>query len=305
MTMYGPPQLSVGHMAEAIGTLRQLQQQIEAVRHDFMTQGDGPQLPAEVTQLHLRRETVLLERQIRQALIHAFGEQSRQVRHFRESGFAAATAGSLAGGLVNLDAYIFDLEQTRLHVLESNGSPPVAGLDPVTDLYTEPMLRRFLEHEVAWSQRHGDPFGLLLLRLPGLRAPSRHKGAAVKELLISMACVLKSSLRGYDLPCRLNSAEFGVLLRQVTAADMTAIAHTMLTSFTIATQRTLRGDRDTIEFATAIYPYDAESVEGLFTYAAGHWLRYEGEGDPRHDSRSLEPPTPRQGSNQPILNHPP
>ena len=288
MTMYGLSQLSVGDMAEAIGTLRQLQQQIEAVRHDFMTPSDGPQLPAEVTELHLRRETVLLERQIRQALIRAFGEQSRQVRHFRESGFAAATVRDLAGGLVNLDAYIFDLEQTRLHLLESHGSSPVPGLDPVTDLYTEPMLRRFLEHEVAWSQRHGDPFGLLLLRLPSLRAQFPHQGACVIEVLISMACVLKSSLRGYDVPCRLSSVEFGVLLRHVTAADITAIAHTVLNSFTIATQPLLSGHTETIEFATAIYPYEAESVEGLFTYAADHWRGDEGEENLRKDSRGLE-----------------
>jgi diguanylate cyclase (GGDEF)-like protein len=278
MTMYSTPQLSVEDIAEAIGTLRQLEQQIEAVRQDFMTEGDGPQLPAEVTQLHLRREMVLLERQIRHALIQAFGEQSRQVRQFRESGFAAATARGLKDGLVNLGSFIFDLEQKRLHLLEVNGSPARPGIDPVTDLYTEPMLRRYLEHEVAWSQRHGDPFGVLLLRLPTWPSlKTRSDGTMAKELVISMACVLKTNLRGYDFPCRLNGGEFGVLLRQVTALDITAVAQHVLTNFSVAGKRTLMRDKVPIEFASAIYPYDAESTEALFSYAADHWTRFQAD----------------------------
>jgi GGDEF domain-containing protein len=293
MTMYSPPQLSVGDIAQSIGMLRQLEQQIEAVRQDFMTEGDGPHLPSEVTQFHLRRELVALERQIRDALVNAFGEHSRQVSRFRESGFVAATAARMNEGQVILDGFIFELEQKRLDLLETNGRPPLPGIDPVTDLYTEPMLRRYLEHEVAWSQRHGDPFGLLLLRLPTwptLKTRADEDSIA-KELVISMACVLKTSVRPYDFPCRLNGGEFGVLLRQITALDSAGVAQHVLTNFRVATRRKVP-----IEFTSASCPYDAESLEGLFAYAAKHWMRFEEEQEDQN-KKSIAQANRRSDSN--------
>jgi diguanylate cyclase (GGDEF)-like protein len=274
MTVYNTPQLSVGDIAEAIGTLRQLSHQIEGVRQDFLTEGDGPQLPAEVTQLHLRREMTALERQIRETLIHTFGEHSRQARQFRESGFAAATAGRLKEGLVHLDGFIFDLEQTRLHLLEANGSPPVPGIDPMTDLYTEPMLRRYLEHEVAWSQRHGDPFGLLFVRLPHWSVfKERYAPSIAKELVISMACILKTSLRGYDFPSRLKDMEFAAVLRGTNGLGVNVVTQRMKGNCDAAIKHLLPGVVVPLEYCSAIYPYDAESIETLFSYAADHWAR--------------------------------
>jgi diguanylate cyclase (GGDEF)-like protein len=282
MTIYSSPQLSVQDIAQAIETLRQLQRHIESVRRDFMPEGDGPELPAEVTQFHLRREMVALERQIRMALINAFGEHSTQVRQFREAGFVAPTARSLKDGLISLDAFIFDLEQKRLHLLETNGGPPLPGIDPTTDLYSEAMLRRYLEHEVAWSQRHGDPFGLLLLRLPTWSSlKTRYDGTIAKELVISMACVLKTALRGYDFPSRLSGGEFGVLLRQANGLDVSIVANHVLRNFSVAIPRTFVRGKVLIEFTSAIYPYDAESIEALFSYAANHWIRFE-EAQPDH-----------------------
>jgi len=80
MTVSQTPERSMKDIARAIGTLRQLKQQIEAVRQDFVSGEAGPPLPTEVTQFHLRREMSALDRQIRQALLNAFGEHSTQVR---------------------------------------------------------------------------------------------------------------------------------------------------------------------------------------------------------------------------------
>lgn len=272
MTIYRAPELSVGDIAQAIGTLRQLEQQIDAVRHDFMSEGEGPPLPSEVTQFHLKREMVALERQIRTALISAFGVHSSQVQRFRELGFVAATSRSLQDGLTILDGFIFDLEQRRLHLLESNGSSSLPGLDPATDLYTERMLRRYLDHEVVWSQRQGDPFGLLLFRLshwPSLK--QRYGESIAKELVVSIACVLKTSLRGYDFPCRLNDGEFAAILRQTNGLGMNLVVQRMTANLGAATTRLLPGVVLGMEFACAVYPFDAESTTGLFSYAADHW----------------------------------
>lgn len=272
MTLYGARDLSVRDIAHAIGTLRQLEQQIDAVRQDFMSEGQGPQLPSEVTQFHLKREMVALERQIKTALISSFGEHSSQVDRFRESGFVGATSRSLQDGLTILNGFVFDLEQKRLHLLESNGSSSLPGLDPTTDLYTERMLKRYLDHEVVWSQRQGDPFGLLLFRLshwPSLK--QRYGESIAKELVISIACVLKTSLRGYDFPCRLNNGEFAAILRQTNGLGMNLVVRRIAANLGAATTRLLPGVILGMEFACAVYPFDAESITGLFSYAADHW----------------------------------
>jgi diguanylate cyclase (GGDEF)-like protein len=263
MTIHRAPELSVDDIAQAIGTLRQLEQQIDAVRRDFMSEGKGPQLPSEVTQFHLKREMVALERQIRTALISAFGAHSSQVDRFRGLGFVAATSRSLQDGLTILDGFIFNLEQKRLHLLESNGSSSLPGLDPTTDLYTERMLRRYLDHEVVWSQRQGDPFGLLLFRLshwPSLK--QRYGESIAKELVISIACVFKTSLRGYDFPCRLNNGEFAAILRQTNGLGMNLVVRRMTANLGAATTRLLPGVVLGMEFACAVYPFDAESITG-------------------------------------------
>lgn len=271
MTLYRAPELTVSGIAQAIGTLRQLGQQIDAVRQDFVSEEHASQLPAEVTQFHLKREMVALERQIRTALIAAFGEHSSQVDWFRESGFVAATSRSLQDGVTILDGFIFDLEQKRLHLLESNGSSSLPGLDPTTDLYTERMLRRFLDHEVIWSQRQGDSFGLLLFRLSHWPTLKQRYGTSIaKELVISIACVLKTSLRGYDFPCRLNNGEFAAILRQTNELGLNLVIRRITANMAAATTRLLPGVIG-MEFASAVYPFDAECTAGLFSYAADHW----------------------------------
>jgi GGDEF domain-containing protein len=273
MTEYSSPPLSLQGIAHAIGTLRQLEQHIDAVRQDFMPEKDAPQLPSEVTQFHFKREIMALERQIRTALVVAFGEHSSQVSRFRDLGFAAATSRSFQDGMVILDGFIFDLEQKRLHLLYAKEGISQAGIDALTDFYTERMLKRYLDHEVAWSQRQGEPFGLLLLR------PSRwtsfrrqHDETIVKELVISMACVLKTSVRGYDFPCRLKEVEFGLVLRQMNELTINVVVQRIGRNFRAATHRVLPGVVLPLEFACAIYPYDAETIPGLFACVEKHWM---------------------------------
>jgi diguanylate cyclase (GGDEF)-like protein len=271
MTVSQTPERSMEKIAHAIGTLRQLKQQIEAVRQDFMSGDAGPPLPTEVTQFHLRREMSALDRQIRQALLNAFGEHSTQVRQFESVGFTSRITPGLTNVLIILDGFIFELEQQRLHRVDATSSPLDSGLDPVTDLYTERMLRRFLQQELAWSDRHGDSFGLLLLQLPTWPSLRARGGSIANELVMGMAAVLKTSVRAHDFPCRLKGGTFGVVLRQLNPCDVPTVTQQLLTNFTMVAKRTLGEENIPIESTVAIYPYDAESIEGLFAYAQSHW----------------------------------
>jgi hypothetical protein len=169
--------VSVAQIAEAIDMLHQLQQHIEALRQDFLVhQAAHSHVPHEVSTFHFRREMVVLERQLRHALIIAFGDASAEVRQYREVGFAHSTAHGVEQCQLILDQSIAELEQRRLHLLEPTRVPQL-GIDPTTDLYTDVILSRvilsrYLEHEIAWSQRHGESFALL----PASASPLLRRG---------------------------------------------------------------------------------------------------------------------------------
>jgi diguanylate cyclase (GGDEF)-like protein len=273
MSIDNAPSLTLTEIAHATGMLRQLKQHLEAVREDFMgDQGACPHVPPDVAAFHLRREMVTVERHIRQALTVAFGEGSAEVRQFRDVRFAQATSESLKQGQLILDRSILELEQKRLHLGEPT---PMSGpaIDGLTDLYTEVILNRYLAHEIAWSQRHGEPFGLLLLRLPNFS----WEASLAKDLMISAACILRAALRGYDIPCRVNEAEFAIILRQTNALEVHQVAVRITTALQAAARRILPLTELLIEWTSAVYPYDAESLEGLFSYAGQHWAAASGQ----------------------------
>jgi hypothetical protein len=54
-----------------------------------------------------------------------------------------------------------------------------------------------------------------------------------------------------------------------------------MANFWAAMARSLEGDTVPIEFTSAIYPYDAESIEALFAYATAHWTRLQEETEIR------------------------
>ena len=280
MSQLDQPQSSLGDIARWIATFRQLAQQIEAVRQDFLMEGNSApaQLPSEVTQFHLRREMVALERQIRQALMNAFGKDSSQFFHCGEFKFASATLVGLEKGLAVLDGFIFDLEQKRLHLLGHVTPTQQPAIDPTTDLYTEQIFKRYVGHEMAWSQRHGGSFGLLLLRLYMGTAGDTRFGATIdQDILVTMGWVLETSVRACDVPSRLQGGDFAVLLREANELDVNAALNRVVSNFRIATAATIGREKVHLEYTSAIYPFDAESMDMLFSYAQDRWTRVPDE----------------------------
>jgi hypothetical protein len=54
-----------------------------------------------------------------------------------------------------------------------------------------------------------------LLRLPHCSG----EASFARELVISSASILKTRLKGYDLPCRVRESEFAAILRQANALE--------------------------------------------------------------------------------------
>jgi GGDEF domain-containing protein len=171
-----------------------------------------------------------------------------------------------------LNGCIFDLHQARLQMLHDLPAPPLPGVDPSTDLCTHGILLRYLAIEAAWGQRSGNHFGLILLRVHDWPAIKQQYAAPViKEIIISLACVLKTSLHAYDFPCRMQEYEFGAVLRDVNNVTMNVVVERLVTNFRVSAQRCLEGKLLPFECATAVYPFDAENVKDLLMHAESHW----------------------------------
>jgi hypothetical protein len=113
---------------QAMNRLGRVRRQIQEVHNDFLVQRAGePALPQEVTQPHLRREMVFLERQIRESLVSSFGKDASEFRDQQHFHFSTASGESLREGLTMLDGILFQLEQARLHRLGNRAAPCYRG----------------------------------------------------------------------------------------------------------------------------------------------------------------------------------
>lgn len=257
----------------SIRQFRQLQQQIEAVRNDFLIEDHEHRLPSEVTQLHLRRELRQLDRYIAEAVKTSFGEQSRQFEQLAGSGCLGSTPRTFKEQAQLLERLLFNLEQQRLQLLVHSQHTSVVGIDLATDLFTAPLLERAVQQEVAWSQRSGTSFALVLLTIadwPSIK--QQYSTQTITDLIIGMACVLKTTLRGYDVPCRLGEAEFGAVLREADAVAAATLAHRITTNFTASTAALPLRSIPALMISTGVYPFDAESALDLIAEVRG---RYE------------------------------
>jgi|SRR5688500_2348817 hypothetical protein len=126
MSVLSRPQLNLQELAKTLGTFRHVLERVEGVWLDFFDERNEV-LPPEVTQVHLRREAVVLDRQIEQAITLAFRDNSRQLARFRDIRLAPVSSRSLMDVQLLVDSYIIDLEQRRVELFRSraNSSLPV------------------------------------------------------------------------------------------------------------------------------------------------------------------------------------
>jgi diguanylate cyclase (GGDEF)-like protein len=258
---------------QAMNRLGRVRRQIQEVHNDFLVQRAGePALPQEVTQLHLRREMVFLERQIREALVSSFGKDASEFRDQQHFHFSTASGESLREGLTMLDGILFQLEQARLHRLEEQGGPVLPGIDTMTQFYTEPLFLRYWEHEVSWCHRYGDPFSVLLFRVSNwIDVKERHGTLIGNEVLIGIVSACKTTVRGYDYHGRFGEAEFAIALRHANALGVASVAQRLLRHLAMAVNRIVPQGSLVLEFSTATYPFDAETIPDLLSTARCHW----------------------------------
>lgn len=93
--------------------------------------------------------------------------------------------------------------------------------DTLTPLYNR---RYFMEELERWrvrAQRHDARYGLIYIDVDGLKSINdRHGHNAGDELLISVADILQSHIRRFDIAARMGGDEFAILLDSVDPAKM-------------------------------------------------------------------------------------
>ncbi|MBM2614802.1 bifunctional diguanylate cyclase/phosphodiesterase [Actinoplanes sp. LDG1-06] len=131
------------------------------------------------------------------------------------------TWGGLVLGLIVVTAgvtlrQIVSLRESRQHETS----------DPLTGLTN----RVGLDRQLVRAVRRGEPIALLLVDLDGFKAVNDTYGHRAGDmLLVEFASVLRRSVRGTDVACRVGGDEFVILQREVTeAADALALARRIL-----------------------------------------------------------------------------
>ena len=89
----------------------------------------------------------------------------------------------------------------------------LAAVDELTGLATFRMLKVRLEHEVARSDRSGEPFGVLFVDMDGFKAVNDSRGHEVgNKVLEGVGRELESSVRKTDMAARYGGDEFVLVL---------------------------------------------------------------------------------------------
>src|SRR5204862_133782 len=121
---------------------------------------------------------------------------------------------------------VCDVVATAMHnALLYEQAREMARRDQLTGLANRRAFDELLDEQVARACRSGQPVGLLVIDLDGLKKINDGGGhTAGDAALCAAADALRASVRAGDLPCRLGGDEFAVVLAGADAAGALVVA---------------------------------------------------------------------------------
>ena len=268
--------ISAEEIDHGIRTLKRLIDQLEIIKgvESFTARNtDDLRLPHEVVRFHARKETVQAERQIREAIADIFGKKSTEFLKHQHLRISLGSKTGIPAALRVLRDLTFRLEEKRLHLMagrprQGDYTPDV---DPLTDLYTRRLLNRYFAHELDRSKRHGYTVALVYLTLPAWQEFAAFYGSTVwDEVVVSLACATQVALRGYDYASRISEHEFALLLPQTETRGAHVVIRRIAEQFNGALKRLGPDLKVPLEFGTATFPFDGETLTNLFATATTH-----------------------------------
>ena len=135
------------------------------------------------------------------------------------------------------------------------------------DLTALPNFRAFREHidaELERADRYPGTFGVLVLDLDRFKKYNdTHGHLAGNDALRRVAQTIRETVRAVDFPARYGGEEFAVVLPQVDAASLAAIAERIRANIE-ALPAPPDGATVTVSIGAAMYPRDGNNREALF-----------------------------------------
>lgn len=177
--------------------------------------------------------------------VNAFSEE--------EADIALAFANHVAIALENARLY----EATRQQAIT----------DGLTGLYNVRRFYQVLEKELKRSQRYGHPCSLLMLDLDDFKGYNdRYGHLAGDDLLRELADLMRSEIRQADTAARYGGEEFVIILPETGSTEAEMLADRLrktVKEHEFSVRKSRQVGRVTISVGVAVYPEDAQDVEGL------------------------------------------
>jgi diguanylate cyclase (GGDEF)-like protein len=172
----------------------------------------------------------------------------------------AGRRDELGALMTSFNAMAAELEKERQALKELSASDPLTGLCNHREFF------RLLREEMQRSQRYLHPLSLLMIDLDYFKQINDTFGhPAGDRVLCAVADILRRELRQVDQLARYGGEEFAAILPETAESEAIAIANRIrqaIAARPLAISET-EGAELTISIGLAIFPDDANSVEGL------------------------------------------
>ncbi|HUR82868.1 MAG TPA: diguanylate cyclase [Thermoanaerobaculia bacterium] len=142
-----------------------------------------------------------------------------------------------------------------------------ARTDELTSLPNFRAFRERIDAELERADRYPERFGVLVLDLDRFKKYNDTYGhLAGNDALCRVAQTIRETVRAVDFPARYGGEEFAVIVPQVDAPSLTAIAERVRTNIA-ALPAPPDGATVTVSIGAALYPEDGADRESLFRTA--------------------------------------